>query len=103
VTISTPPESYRPRTLEVSHALSQQLHVPRYDIRVSRLKPGTFLADFKLCPERDRALCKQFIEIHGSVLPISPWRSAGGATECTWWYHVKVVKAFLWRLGTRTA
>jgi hypothetical protein len=91
VIISTPPESYRPSTLEVSYALSQQLHVPRYSIRVSSLKPGVFLADFKICQERDRALCKQFIEIGGTMLPIRPWRSAGGATECTWWYHVKVV------------
>lgn len=35
VTISTPLESHCPSTLKVSYALSQQLHVPRYDIRVS--------------------------------------------------------------------
>lgn len=24
------------------------------------------------------------------VLPLHPWRPAGGATETTWWYHVKI-------------
>jgi len=30
------------------------------------------------------------ISIGGSPLSIRPWSSAGGDTETTWWYHVKV-------------
>lgn len=91
VTISAPVDDYRLSTQEVAYALCKQLRVPRYNVRVSLLRPGLFLADFKVCPECDRAVYKQFIQLGGSVLTIRPWRLAGGPTECTWWYHVKVV------------
>jgi hypothetical protein len=62
VTIISPPEGYHPTTLEVAYALSQQLHVLRHNIRISRLQPGLFLADFMMSLERDHALCKGYIE-----------------------------------------
>lgn len=91
VTVAAPPDGFHVGTLEVAYALCQQLHVPRHNISVSRLRPGHFLVDFKMSSERDHALCKQYIEIGKSVFPLRPWRSAGGGAERTWWYHVKVV------------
>jgi hypothetical protein len=49
------------------------------------------MAEFESPPDRDRALCKGYIEIGGSIFPIRLWVSAGGSAEQTWWYHVKVV------------
>jgi hypothetical protein len=85
-----PEEGYRPTTLEVAYALSGQLRVPRFDVCVTRRDCNTFLAEFKLAMERDRAVGRGFINIGGSCLPIRPWRSAGGAAETVWWYHAKV-------------
>ena len=90
VEVTMPEEGYRPSTLEVAYALSGQLHVPRLNIRVSRRNSDTFLAEFKMAPERDRAVGRGSIDIGGSSLPIRPWRSVGGAVERVWWYHAKV-------------
>jgi hypothetical protein len=49
------------------------------------------VAEFGSPPDRDRDLCKGYIEIGGSIFPIRPWVSAGGGAEQTWWYHVIVV------------
>jgi hypothetical protein len=49
-----------------------------------------FFAEFGSPAERDRAMTKGFVEIVGAAFPITPWRSAGGPTETTWWFHVKV-------------
>jgi hypothetical protein len=49
------------------------------------------VAEFGSPPDRDRGLCKEYIEIGGSIFPIRPWVSAGGGAEQTWWYHVIVV------------
>lgn len=54
VEVDMPEDGYRPTTLEVSYALSGQLRVPRFDIRVSRRDSDTFLAEFKMAPGRDR-------------------------------------------------
>ena len=40
--------------------------------------------------ERDRAMTKGFVEIRGTAFPITHWHLAGGPTETTWWFHVKV-------------
>lgn len=81
---------YRSTPLEVSYALASQLHVPRQDIVVTKHSSESYLTVFELPEQRDRALCKSFIEIGGGVFPIRPWRSAGGPAEMTWWYRVKV-------------
>jgi hypothetical protein len=90
VTIATPPGGYSPTVIEVGYALSHQLHVARGNFHVVPIKSGVFLADFKTSPERDRALCKSFIEVGETVLPISPWRPSGGLGETTWLFHVKI-------------
>jgi hypothetical protein len=68
VTIISPPDGYHSSTLEVAYALSQQLHVPRHNIRVSRLRLRLFLVDFMMSPECARALCKGYIEAARSPL-----------------------------------
>jgi hypothetical protein len=88
--ITAPPNRYRSTPLEVSYALAGQLRVPRQDIAVTKHSSESYLAVFELPEQRDRALCKSFIEIGGGVFPIRPWRSAGGPAEMTWWYRVKV-------------
>lgn len=40
--------------------------------------------------QRDRAMTKGFMEIEGVAFPITPWCSARGPMETTWWFHVKV-------------
>ncbi|CAD6258086.1 unnamed protein product [Miscanthus lutarioriparius] len=52
--------------------------------------PWRVVAEFGEPQEKDRALCKGYIEIGGSIIPIQPWLTAGGGPERTWWYHVKV-------------
>lgn len=64
--------------------------MPRHNGSVTRHDPECFLVEFTLPSEKDRALCKGFIETGGSSFPICPWRPVGGGTEHTWWYHVKV-------------
>lgn len=91
VMVSAPREGYRPSSMEVSYALSHQLHVPRHNItKVTRHKLGVFLAEFKVSSERDHAVCKGSINIGGSVITLRPWRSAGGSEESVWWFLVKV-------------
>jgi hypothetical protein len=90
IVVFAPMDGYRPSSLEVANALSHQLHVPCISFRVTRHKSDAFIADFNLAPERDRAFYKGFIEIEGATLPICPWCTAGGTTETTWWFHVKV-------------
>lgn len=91
VIISAPQEGYRSNALEVGYALWAQLRIAQHNIRVSRLRPGQFIAVFGAPTERDRAMMQGFMEIGGSAFPITPWRAAGGPTETTWWYHVKVI------------
>lgn len=74
----------------MSYALWGQLHIPRHNIKVSRYGPGRFLAVFGSPAERDHTMCKGFVEIGGAAFPISPWCSAGGPTESTWYFHVRV-------------
>jgi hypothetical protein len=72
VVITTSPERYRPNTIELGYALSAQLHVPRSSIlRVTCVCPGELLAEFRASPERDHALCKGYIEVGDTVLPMS--------------------------------
>lgn len=87
--ITVQPEGYFPTTLEVAYALARQLHVPRYNIHVTRFSHD-FLTGFTFALKRVWALCKGSIDIGGSTLSIRPWRSAGGTTKTTWWFHVKV-------------
>lgn len=79
--VITTPEGYRPGTIELGYALSAQIHVPWSSIlRVTRLRPGKYLAEFRASPERDCALLKGFVEVTDTVLPLSPWRSTEGQT-----------------------
>jgi hypothetical protein len=88
--ISAPKDGYRSNALEVAYVLSGQLHVPCHNLTVTHLSSTEYLADFKMPAERDRALCKGYVNIGGDSFPIHPWRSAGGSSVCTWWYHVEV-------------
>lgn len=83
VEVSMPEEGYRPTMLEVAYALSGQLRVPRHNLRVTRRNSDTFLVEFKMAPERDRAVGRGSIDIGGSSLPIRPWRSAGGSLNAS--------------------
>jgi hypothetical protein len=88
--ISSLPAGYCSNALEVAYALARQLHLARQSICVTKYGPREFVAEFGELRERDRALCKGYIEIGGSIFPIRLSLSAGGGPERTWWYHVKV-------------
>jgi hypothetical protein len=89
--IFSPLEGYHTNTPEVAHTLANQLHLPRHTICATKYNNTEFVAEFESPPDRDRALCKGYIEIGGSIFPIRLWVSVGGSVEQTWWYHVKVV------------
>ena len=76
VLIFADPNRYRPSVLEVVHGLSQQLRVPRYNIRISRHRPEDFLAEFDFAPQQNRAIGAGQIMIEGFGLLIRPWRPA---------------------------
>ncbi|RLN09613.1 PHD finger protein [Panicum miliaceum] len=90
VVLTMPPDGYQPCAAEVAHALSQQLRVPRWNIKVSKHLPENFLADFNLAPQRDRAVRKGYIEIGGTILNIQPWAAAVQAATQPWWFHVRL-------------
>lgn len=102
VTIVVPLGGNQASTLDMTHALSRQLHVPRHDITISCLKPGEFIAVFKLSLVRDRALCKGSILVGETVLPLRPWWPTRGVMETTWWFHAKITMENVpWRHGMR--
>ncbi|KAF8700339.1 hypothetical protein HU200_034271 [Digitaria exilis] len=90
VVITTGSEGYRPSVLEVAYGLSQQLRIPRYNIKVSRHRPEDFLAVFDFAPQCDRAVAAGQIVVGGTALTIEPWRPTSHGTPRTWWFSTKV-------------
>ncbi|KAF8648719.1 hypothetical protein HU200_064773 [Digitaria exilis] len=81
---------YRSSVIEVVYGLSQQLRLPRYNIKVSRHRPEDFLADFDFTPQCDRAVAAGQIVIGGTTLSIVPWRPTSKGPPRTWWFNAKV-------------
>lgn len=90
VFVSAPLGGYQATATEVAYALWGQLHIPRHDIKVSRHGRGKYVAEFELPTERDRAMGQGSVLIGGQPFPVTPWISAGSATQTTWWFHVRV-------------
>ncbi|KAF8705744.1 hypothetical protein HU200_030946 [Digitaria exilis] len=87
VLITAEQGGYRPSVTEVVYGLSQQLRLPRYNIKVSRHRPEDFLADFDFAPQCDRAVAAGQIVIGGTTLSIV-------AFPCSWPASAPV--GFLW-------
>ncbi|KAF8710066.1 hypothetical protein HU200_029794 [Digitaria exilis] len=90
VLITAEQGGYRPSVIEVVYGLSQQLRLPRYNIKVSRHRPEDFLADFDFAPQCDRAVAAGQIVIGGTTLSIVPWRPTSNGPPRTWWFNAKV-------------
>ncbi|KAF8755806.1 hypothetical protein HU200_011278 [Digitaria exilis] len=90
VLITAEQGGYRPSVTEVVYGLSQQLRLPRYNIKVSRHRPEDFLADFDFAPQCDRAVAAGQIVIGSTTLSIVPWRPTSNGPPRTWWFNAKV-------------
>ncbi|RLN39845.1 hypothetical protein C2845_PM01G26800 [Panicum miliaceum] len=90
VLISADPNGYKPSVLEVAYGLSQQLRIPRHNIRVSRHRPEDFLAEFDFAPQQDRAVGAGQLTIGGSSLLIRPWRPVSHGPSRPWYFNAKI-------------
>lgn len=64
--------SYPASALEVVHALSRCLRVPRFNIRASKHRPEDFLVNFDGNDQKEAACRLSHIIIGGTTFSISP-------------------------------
>lgn len=90
VFVVAPEGAFPATTLEVTHALSQQLRLPPHNIKVSQHRPEDFLVKFDFAPQRDRAVAARFFNIAGSAYEVRSWRPDAHTMPHTFWYHIKL-------------
>ncbi|TVU45689.1 hypothetical protein EJB05_05185, partial [Eragrostis curvula] len=90
VVIAPREPGYNASVAEMSLHLHRQLHIPTWNIAVSRHKPEDFLARFDYADQRDAAIRAGSVVISWTTFIIQPWRLGSTTRPASWFYHVKL-------------